>query len=87
MACFTDAFLQERIDKTKELIVLYEDAVSSLVTGKILSYTIDTGQTRQTVTKNDVVQLNTQIDSLYNRLATLCARLDGSGTVTVVPLA
>ena len=86
MAWFDKDFLQDRIDKTKALIILYEDAVTSLVTGKILSYTIDTGQTRQTVTKNDVVQLNTQIDSLYNRLATLCTRLDGSGTTTVVPL-
>ena len=86
MTCFDSTFLQARIDKTKELIVLYEDTVDSLVTGSMQSYTIDTGQTRQTVTKVDIISLNNQLDVLYNRLATLCARLDGSGTLTAVPL-
>ncbi len=87
MTCFDSTFLQARIDKTEVLIVLYEDALDNLITAQMQSYTIDTGQTRQTVTKADIPSINSQLDMLYNRLATLCARLDGSGTVTVVPLA
>ena len=74
------AFLQERITKTKALIVAYEDAVTALVTNGVQRYTLDTGQSRQDVTKIDVPKLNTQIDGLYNRLCTLQARLDGSGS-------
>ena len=87
MSCFSDQFLQERIDKTKELIIAYEDAVLNLVSGEIQSYTLDTGQSRQSVTKADIPTLNDQIDALYNRLVTLCARLTGDGALTIVPLA
>jgi hypothetical protein len=78
-------FLQARITATETLIVAYEDAVAALVTAGVQSYTIDTGQTRNTVTKIDVPALQRQIDSLYNRLATLTARLNGSGTTTARP--
>ena len=78
-------FLQARITKTEDLIVIYEDAVAALVTGQIQQYTIDTGQTRQVVTKATISTLNAAIDGLYNRLATLKARLNGSGTVTIGP--
>ena len=78
-------FIQARIDATKALIVAYEDAVTTLVAGTIESYTLDTGQSRQTVTKLDIGRLNKAIDGLYNRCVTLEARLNGSGTVTVRP--
>ncbi len=74
-------FLQERITKTKEQIVALEDAAAGIMSGAIVSYTLDTGQSRQTVTKANVNQINTAIDSLYNRLATLEARCNGGGTV------
>lgn len=78
-------FLQARIDATKLLIVAYEDAVTALVAGTIESYTLDTGQSRQTVTKFDIKKLNAAIDGLYNRCVTLEARLHGRGTVTMRP--
>lgn len=77
-------FLQQRIDATKALIVAYEDAVTALVDGGVQTYTLDTGQSRQTVTRLELATLNRNIDSLYNRLATLQARLNG-GSVTVRP--
>lgn len=77
-------FLQQRIDATKALIVAYEDAVTALVSGGVQTYTLDTGQSRQTVTRLELATLNRNIDSLYNRLATLQARLNG-GSVTVRP--
>ena len=78
------AFIQARIDATKTQIVAYEDAATALAAG-VQSYTLDTGQTRQTVTKLDMRGLQLAIDQLYNRCATLEARLNGSGTVTVRP--
>ncbi len=77
-------FIQGRIDATKVQIVAYEDAAAALATG-VQSYTLDTGQSRQTVTKLDIGALQRAIDSLYNRCATLEARLNGSGTVTARP--
>jgi hypothetical protein len=77
-------FIQERIDQTKVLIVAYEDALIALSSGA-QSYTIDTGQTRQTVTKIDLSSTRIILDNLYNRCATLEARLNGSGSLTVGP--
>lgn len=77
-------FLQQRIDATKALIMAYEDAVTALVDGGVQTYTLDTGQSTQTVTRLQLSTLNRSIDSLYNRLATLQARLNGSA-VSVRP--
>jgi len=75
------AFIQDRITATKAQIVAYEDAALALGTGGVQSYTLDTGQSRQTVTKLDLDMIQKTIDSLYNRCATLEARLNGSGTL------
>jgi len=81
----TQEFLQERIAATQTQIIAYETAVDTLVSGGVQSYVLDTGQSRQSVTKLDLKTLQDKIDSLYNRLATLEARLNGSGTVTARP--
>lgn len=74
-------FIQARIDKTKELIVAYEDAVAALAVEGAQSYTLDTGQDRQTVTKLELGTLNRVLDVLYNRCAVLEARLNGGSTI------
>ena len=79
------AFLIERIEKTKATIIIYEDAIDALITGGVEEYTLDTGQSRQTVKKLDIDKLQSVLDSLYNRLCTMQARLTGGGTVTVRP--
>lgn len=73
-------FTLERITATKAQIVAYEDAVLALTTGGVQQYSIDTGQTRQTVTKFDLVRMSEHLDGLYNRLATLEARVYGGTT-------
>ena len=78
-------FLKERIALTKTLIVAYEDAATQLSSGAVQSYSLNTGQTTQNVTRFDVARLNGDIDGLYNRLATLEARLNGSGVVIARP--
>jgi len=77
-----NTFLQARIDATKIAIVAIEDAVLALApNGGINEYTLDTGQTRTRVTRQNITELNRMLDSMYNRLVTLEARLNGSGSV------
>ena len=80
-----NTFLQERIAATKALIIVYEDALTAIVTNGVERYSLDTGQSVQTVTKLNVKDLNVQLDSLYNRLATQEARLNGSGVTIARP--
>ena len=79
-----DAFLIGRIEATKQQIIAYEDAALALASG-VQYYLLDTGQTRQTVTNLDLKALESTIESLYNRCATLEARLTGSGVTMVIP--
>lgn len=77
-------FISERITATKAMIVAYENAATALADGA-QSYTLDTGQNRQTVTKLDLAAIQQIIDSLYNRCVTLEARLNGGSVVNVRP--
>lgn len=77
--------LQEIIDKTYLELDAYLAASTALAAGGIQSYTIDTGQTRQVVTKLDLEWMQDTINSLLNRCTTLEARLTGSGVSVVRP--
>lgn len=76
-------FLQEQIDSTKAQILAYQGAVTAIATGGAQSYTLDTGQSRQTVTKLDLLDLQKTLAALYNQLSTLCARMNGASTLVV----
>ena len=78
------SFLIERIVAIKALIVTAQTAQAGLMSGAIESYTLDTGQTRQTVTKVNIGTLQNAINSLFNQYATMYARVYG-GTVMVKP--
>ncbi len=78
-------FLKNRITATELLIVAYETALTALVTDNVQEYRLDTGQTVTNVTKFDIVSMQKTLDALYNRLATLSARLNG-GSVFVRPV-
>lgn len=77
--CDDTTWIQERITATKALIVKYEEAVDALSTGA-QSYQLDTGQTRQLVSKAQLGSIQLTITRLEARLATYqqrlgCARL------------
>jgi len=78
-------FLTSRITATEAQIVAYETAITDLIAGRIAQYTLDTGQSTQSVTKINVNILNRALDGLYNRRATLSARLNGCGVHTMRP--
>jgi hypothetical protein len=83
MSVMDRQWLEERVTKTKALIVAYEDAMIALA-GGAQSYTLDTGQTRQTVTKADVGSMRLMLDALESRLAWLEMRLCGA-SIRVTP--
>ncbi len=85
MSCNDYAYLSARIAATEAAIEQYENAELALTTGGVQSYTIDTGQSRQTVTRANLKEIREGVDGLYNRRATLIARRDGCGVSTVRP--
>lgn len=85
MSLGVDDFFREQVEAIKAKIVAYNSAAAGLATGAIQSYELDTGQTRQKVTKANIATLENAVASLMNQLATLEARLCGSGVTRVVP--
>lgn len=72
------SFLTDRIAATEALIIAWENAATALANGA-QSYTIDTGQSRQTVTKADLQYIQEQIKFLDSRLANYTARAGAHG--------
>jgi hypothetical protein len=81
MAVIDAEWLDARIARTKELIVAYEDAIEAIA-GGAQSYSLDTGQTRQTVTKANLSEIRNALSHLENRLSTLDARRNGAGFIS-----
>lgn len=79
-------FLQNRVTTLQTLIIAYEAALLALGTSNgVQSYTLNTGETDQRVTRYDIPQLQVTIDGMYNQLAVLEARLTGSGVTQMRP--
>lgn len=79
------AILDSAIAATEVAIAAAQASELALLQGAVSSYTLDTGQTRQTVTKTNSTEFRNYLDSLYNRLSMLCVRRDGGGTRYVAP--
>lgn len=84
MSAIDSDFIDARITQTKAMIVAYEDAILAVGTNGIQEYTLDTGQTRQSVTKADLAQLRLVLRELEERLARWSARKCGTG-VRIIP--
>ena len=65
---FDSTFVQARITAIQAQIVAYETAMTALSSGKVKSYSLNTGQTTQSVTKRDLSQMQTELDYLIGRL-------------------
>ena len=63
------------------MITNVEDAIDAISAGA-QSYQLDTGQTRQLVTKAQLSQLKNMLSSLENRLSMLDAKLCGRGVIS-----
>ena len=73
-------FWQDELTNAKILLVAVEKAINTFCTnGVIQTYTIDTGQDKQTVTRADLGALYNQRDKLLAQIASLEARLGAGG--------
>lgn len=82
--CDDSAFLTERIAKKKEQLLKFDDAITALA-GGAQSYSLDTGQTRQVVTKANLTEMRNAIAQLESDISTLQQRLYGCGRMYVRP--
>ena len=76
-------FWRDQISKTETIIQGYIDAINFLIANPTESYTLDTGQTQQDVKRHNINNLQTQLDSLYNRYSSLCLRVNTTPTITI----
>ncbi len=72
-------WLDARIAAVEAQIIAYEEAILALGTDNMQSYTLDTGQSRQTVTRANMSELKNILAGLENKRSTLLVRRNGSG--------
>lgn len=86
VSCCDDVvWIQEQIAWIKEAIVAWRGAYLALASGAVQSYTLDTGQTKQTVTKQQLASVKSTLDGLTNELRYWQNQLGGCATVYVRP--
>ena len=78
------AYWDARIAKTIALIEVYEDALLAIA-GGAQTYSLDTGQTRTSVTKANLTSMRTTLDALENRLNYQEHMRYGCGATHVIP--
>lgn len=77
-------FEQEQITKLQSLLTAYLDAIMTLLTGA-KEYTIDTGQGRQTVKREDIDKLQENYGLVWQQYDALSARCGNGGAIQQVP--
>lgn len=77
--CDDTEWIEARIAATKTLIEAYETAITAVASGA-QSYSIDTGQTRQTVTKANMSEIRNALAALEDRLQHYQDQLCGKGS-------
>lgn len=80
MAVIDREWIEARIEATKAAIVAHEEALVALASGA-QSYVLDTGQTRQQVTKANIGSLRLALEALENRLSYYEIKLCGGGSI------
>lgn len=79
-----EQWLLDRLEKTKQMIVAYEDAIIALSSGA-QSYRLNTGQTDNMVTRANLSSMRITLDSLEARKDQIESRLYGIGAIHVRP--
>jgi hypothetical protein len=85
MTCDRETFLTARLTKVQELITLYEQVLVDLAVTPNKSYTVNTGQTVETVTKRDVNRIQELLEVLYSQYDYFCDQLGTGGSVYIYP--
>lgn len=77
-------FWAERLEKAKQQLTALDEAISALESGA-QSYTLDTGQSRQTVTRHQIGDLYRRQEKLLEQIASLESRCSGGGAFVARP--
>ncbi|MCP4209832.1 MAG: hypothetical protein GY767_22715 [Shimia sp.] len=73
------AFCRARVDALQKIIVAYEEALLGIASGALESYSLDTGQTVQKVTKINIHTLQMALNTAINQCAIWSNRANGGG--------
>ena len=73
-----DSFWLDQITQAKAQAAALNTAILFLYANPHKSYTLDTGQSSQQVSRPDLDSLQSQYDGLLNRIASLDARCNGA---------
>lgn len=79
--CIDSAFVQTQIDTLEAQILAYQAVLTSLANNPNRSYSFDTGQTKETVTKLDVPRLRDLVNGLIGDLQFWCDMQNNTGSV------
>ena len=84
MATSTEIILA-RIESIKASLAAAQDAELAILAGTVQSYSIDTGQDRQSAVKLNLTELRKYIDGLLTQLCALEARVNGGAAIIARP--
>ncbi len=73
-----EQFWDDELTKAKAQATALNDAILFLYANPHQSYTLDTGQSSQRVSRPDLDSLQNQYDGLLNRISSLDARCNGA---------
>ncbi len=76
---------QVQLTNAKAQLAQLEAAIAAILDPTVRSYSIDTGQTVQTLRRHDLPDLYASVSALENRVATLSVRLSGGAATLGVP--
>lgn len=85
MSCNDTDWIRARLTKTEALIEAYEDAILKLSSGAVQTYSLDTGQTRTSVSKMHLTQLRATLSELESRREAYRSQL-GCGRAYIRPV-
>ena len=74
-----------RPEKAKTRVEELENAITGLIDGSIMSYQLDSGQTRTLVTKHQVSQVVLALERAMNDVSILDARVNGTAAARIQP--
>lgn len=80
-------YWQEKLANARAILDKVESAIYSLSSNEVAEYTLDTGQNRQTVKRQDIGTLNLQREKLLSEIDSLERKLGlhGSAARQIVP--
>ena len=80
-----DTTWADQLTVLRALVVAYNAALLAFATSNIQSYQLDSGQTRQLVTRAQLATLRDTRNDLLNDLSVLEGRVNCSNTLIMVP--